>query len=501
MSDRRVDVHLTVDPFEQDSSSAAERMETPFELVILGDFSARASRGEVRADLDSVRRIRVDRDDLDAVMARVAPRVRIRFDASTPAMEVRLRELDDFHPDALRARSPLFEGLRHLRRRATDPAQLRAVAAELGLPDAAEASGAAAPPEHEANVLDRILARAQPERGEEAALADLSRAGMDQLIRRLVRPHLEPRGDPRQAEVLASIDAAVAAGMRLVLHHPAFQEVEALWRALQLLVRRVDTGPLLHVDIVDVTRSELEADLARDDPAQGRLQRLIHSGGAAGETPPALIVAAWQFGTGDDDLALLQHLARLGAGVGAPCLTAGRPEVVGAPDTAALPEPESWDDPGAGWGDLRRLPESRYLGVAMPRFLLRQPYGEGADECDGFDFEELTDPPRHEDFLWGNPAFACAALLASNFAAAGWEMRPAAMRDLDDLPVALVRADGEVSAQPVAEVLLTESTADRMLETGVMALASIRDRDVARVVRFQSIAAPLAPLAGRWASR
>jgi type VI secretion system protein ImpC len=67
--------------------------------------------------------------------------------------------------------------------------------------------------------------------------------------------------------------------------------------------------------------------------------------------------------------------------------------------------------------------------------------------------------------------------------------------------MALVREDGEVSAQPVAEVLLTESTADRMLETGVMPLASIRDRDVARVVRFQSIAAPLAPLAGRWASR
>ncbi|HEX6070244.1 MAG TPA: type VI secretion system contractile sheath small subunit, partial [Longimicrobiaceae bacterium] len=252
MSDRRADVHLTVDPFEKDSPSAAERMEIPFELVILGDFSARASRGEVRAELDSLRRIRVDRDDLDAVMARVAPRVRIRFDASTPAMEVRLRELDDFHPDALRARSPLFEGLRQLRRRATDPGQLRAVAAELGLPDVADAP-AAPPPEHEANVLDRILARAQPERGEEAALADLSRAGMDQLIRRLVAPHLEPRGDPRQAEVLASIDAAVAAGMRLVLHHPAFQEVEALWRALQLLVRRVDTGPLLHVDIVDVT--------------------------------------------------------------------------------------------------------------------------------------------------------------------------------------------------------------------------------------------------------
>jgi type VI secretion system protein ImpC len=500
MSDRRAEVHLTVDPFESDSPTAAERPEIPFDLVILGDFSARASRGEVRADLGAVRRIRVDRDDIDAVMARLAPRVRVRFDASTPAMEVQLREIDDFHPDALRARSPLFEGLRHLRRRATDPAQLRAVAAELGLSGASSEEAPPPQPDQEGNMLDRILARTQPDR-EPVALPDLTRPAMNQMIRRLVAPYLEPRADPRQVEVLASIDAAVAAGMRLVLHHPAFQEVEALWRALHLLVRRVDTGPLLHVDIVDLTRAELEAALAADEPARGGLRRLLLGDNGAENTPPALIVAAWHFGASEDDLALLRHLARLGEAVGAPCLTAGRSELVGAPDVHALTEWELWDDPADGWSELRRLPEARYLGVAMPRFLLRLPYGEGADECDGFDFEELALPPRHEEFLWANPAFAGAALLASGFAAAGWEMRPGAMRDLEGLPLALVRSDDGVSTQPVAEVLLTESAADRLLENGVMPLATIRDRDVARLVRFQSISAPLAPLAGRWTSR
>jgi type VI secretion system protein ImpC len=64
--------------------------------------------------------------------------------------------------------------------------------------------------------------------------------------------------------------------------------------------------------------------------------------------------------------------------------------------------------------------------------------------------------------------------------------------------VHIYEAEGEKHAQPCAEVLLTERDIEWILDQGYMALDSKRDRDVVRLVRFQSIAKPPARLSGRW---
>jgi len=88
--------------------------------------------------------------------------------------------------------------------------------------------------------------------------------------------------------------------------------------------------------------------------------------------------------------------------------------------------------------------------------------------------------------------------LAEAFANDGWEMRPGAYAEIDRLPVHVFEADGEKQVKPCAEVLLTERDIDWILDQGYMALASIRGRDAVKLVRFQSIAKPLARLSGRW---
>jgi hypothetical protein len=45
---------------------------------------------------------------------------------------------------------------------------------------------------------------------------------------------------------------------------------------------------------------------------------------------------------------------------------------------------------------------------------------------------------------------------------------------------------------------MTVNTADRIMESGFMPLASLKGKDEVRVVRFQSIAKPVRALAGRW---
>jgi type VI secretion system protein ImpC len=150
--------------------------------------------------------------------------------------------------------------------------------------------------------------------------------------------------------------------------------------------------------------------------------------------------------------------------------------------------------------ELRRSPEAAYVGLALPRFLLRLPYGREGERLEAFEFEELPDGGSHDAYLWGNPAFGCAYLLGRAFSEHGWGFRPGAVQEIDDLPIYVFKDDGERRVKPCAEVLLTLRGAELILDRGLMPLLSFRDRDVVRLARFQSIRDPLTPLAGRWSS-
>jgi type VI secretion system protein ImpC len=73
------------------------------------------------------------------------------------------------------------------------------------------------------------------------------------------------------------------------------------------------------------------------------------------------------------------------------------------------------------------------------------------------------------------------------------------VRDIEGLPVHVYQEDGEPKLKPCAEVLLTERAAEVILDKGPMPLVSFAGSDRVRLLRFQSIASPPAPLAGRWA--
>jgi type VI secretion system protein ImpC len=148
--------------------------------------------------------------------------------------------------------------------------------------------------------------------------------------------------------------------------------------------------------------------------------------------------------------------------------------------------------------ELRQSAYARWIGLAMPRFLLRMPYGKNGAETERFDFEELSKDPAHERYLWGHPAVACAYLLGEAFTRFGWRMRPGSVLEIDGLPTHVYYRDGEAELKPCAEMLMTEDVAELLLDRGIMPLASIKGSDRVRLVRFQSVADPPAGLAGRW---
>jgi type VI secretion system protein ImpC len=211
------------------------------------------------------------------------------------------------------------------------------------------------------------------------------------------------------------------------------------------------------------------------------------------------VVGAYTFGTDDQDVALLARVGAAARSAGAPFVAGAAPGLVGAERLQGMPEVSEWREVGSTfWETLRRRPEAASVGLVAPRLLLRLPYGKDTDECETLAFEEMAGVPEHESYLWGNPALAVALVLARAFEADGWGMRPERYFDVDGLPFHVARVGGESVATPVAEALLTERAAGRMLERGIIPLLSFKESDRARLARLQSIANPAAPLAGPW---
>jgi type VI secretion system protein ImpC len=495
----RADVGLTPGPA---AARARPEPETPFCIALLGDFSGRGAGpgGPAVPRVGDRRALAVDRDNLDEVLAQVGPTVRLPAGVAGDA-EVTLRfgELDDFHPDRLFGRLEVFRALRELRAELANPATFAAAAArmrgwapaEAGPPPPKQPAPAPkAPPADPAGLLEQILG------GTPGRPAERPGGEWDDFLRRVLEPHLLPRTDyARQAELLALADEAAGRQMRALLHHPDFQAAEAAWRAAAFLTRRLDTGPHLRLSLLDVSQAELAADLASaDDPAATGLCRLL-ADRAEGDVPWAVVAGLYAFGP--DDAGLLARLAVVARRAGAPFLAEASPRLVGCESLARTPDPDDWR-PGEApaWGALRRLPEAAYLGLALPRFLLRLPYGKETSPVEAFDFEELPGGTPHEGYLWGNPATLCAGLLGEAFGRDGWGLRPGGPQEVDGLPVHVYRAEGESRATPCAEAVLVERAAEAIRDRGLMPLRSVRGRDAVRLAGFVSLADPPAPLAG-----
>jgi type VI secretion system protein ImpC len=463
--------------------------DTPFRIAICGDFGGRATR----PGASSVGRgaWRIDRDDFENVLGRIAPSVHLTLSGGS-AVDVAIGDIDDFHPDSLFDRLELFARVRALRKRLASPSTAADAIAELtgktpapppARPVATTSGGAMM---SSANLLDQIVDDSGPapiptyEPGNELA----------EFIQRAMAPHLVAELDAGQRDVLARFDAGVAGMMRAILHHPDFQAVEALWRAIWFLVRRVETDGTLQLHLIDVTREELAADLlAEDDPRRTRIYQRLNAIARAEDGGWALVACAYAFGERAADLVVASRFAGLGHALGAPCLAEAHPRLATGGEDADL---------DAAWEALRRTPQAGSLGLALPRFLLRLPYGAATDAIERFPFEELENLDAHESYLWGSPSIGCASLIANDFTDGGWEMSIGAHRELDDLPLHVVKRDGEAVAKPCAEILMSESDAVALLERGIIPLVSYRDRDVVRVLRLQSVAEPLRQLAGRW---
>jgi type VI secretion system protein ImpC len=359
-------------------------------------------------------------------------------------------------------------------------------------------------------LFDQVLEQAPQQLTETAGVSGLQprpgRSQWDLLIADLVEPYLLPKADPQQAEYVASVDAAVGELMRQILHHPQFQALEASWRALNLLVSRLETAANLKLFVWDVSKAEIEADVTgSDDPTHSGVYRLLveQSVHVPEGKPWSLIVGDYGFGPTRADAELLGRLAKIAQAAGAPLLAGAHAALAGCESFFRTPDPSDWQivpekQAAQAWAAVRALAEASWVGLAVPRFLLRLPYGRQTNPIEKFEFDELPGEPDHEGYLWGNPAFACACLLGQSFTQRGWSFRPGMVNEIDDLPVHVYKSQWESAMKPCAEALLTDRAAEAIAARGLIPLRSVQNQGAVRVEAFWSIAGPASRLRGRW---
>jgi len=353
-------------------------------------------------------------------------------------------------------------------------------------------------------LLDEILEAGSPEPADKGR--SRPKTDWDRFLGDIVRPHLVPDIGDQQDAMVAALDKTISESMRNILHHSAFQATESAWRALRFCLRRLETDERLAVYLLDVTHSELASDLtAHEDIRDTAVYKKLSTAALqhCGEAPWALLAGLYSFSALKKDAVTLARLGAMGQMLGAPFVGEGDTGLVNCPSLGASPDPSDWKmeiDPDGekAWQVIRTLPEAGWVGLTTPRFILRLPYGENTDPVDAFDFEEMTDPVSHEDYLWACPVFAVVQILGRTFTQHGWKWSRGLSNEIDDLPIPLVEEGGQKTIKSSAEAFLSERALEIFVANGLMPLVAFKDGGRVRLARFQSIADPPTRLNGPW---
>ncbi|MCI0694168.1 type VI secretion system contractile sheath large subunit [candidate division KSB1 bacterium] len=284
--------------------------------------------------------------------------------------------------------------------------------------------------------------------------------------------------------LIAELDEIFSAPVNAILHHPEFQNLEAAWRGLRFLLDRIDFRKNIRLSVLPVRKDNLNEALYHQllMPAyHGSIQELI-------EAPISAVIADFEFASTTDELQRLDDLAETMASLQVPLLAGVGPAFFGKPRASELATlPVLWQHlqrpEYVGWNALRDKVVSNYLTLALPRFLLRFPYG-GNNPVKDFKFIESAD--HH---LWGNAALALAATMAWSFAATGWPTHLSGLHDggkIENLPLWNYSATG-VSARIPLEVKLPESKEVELSEAG-FAVLSCRPNHDSVYVAFAPVA-------------
>ena len=304
--------------------------------------------------------------------------------------------------------------------------------------------------------------------------------------------------------LIAEIDKKLTDQVNAIIHHPEFQQLEGSWRGLHRLVMNSELSTELKIKVMDVQKDELTKMFKKNPGAkwdQTPLFKKIYEGeyGMLRGEPYGCLVGDYHFSHEPRDVEILKGMSKIAAAAHCPFITGADPklmnmeswtEINNPPDIARLfTGPEH-----AAWRTLRESEDARYIGLAMPRYLAREPWSHDKNPVDAFAFDEEVEGPDHEKYCWSNAAYAMAQNINRSFALHGWCSRIRGVESggrVDGLPTHTFRAqDGEVDMKCPTEVSLTQRREKELADAGFMPLTHAKNTDWAAFIGAQSLHLP-----------
>jgi type VI secretion system protein ImpC len=301
---------------------------------------------------------------------------------------------------------------------------------------------------------------------------------------------------------IAQIDHLVSLQLNEVMHNAAFQKLEGTWRGIKYLMDQSETGTMLKIKVLNVSKKELLKDLQRaPEFDQSALFKKVYEEeyGVFGGAPFGALVGDYEFGKHPEDIELLEKISNVAAAAHAPFCSAASPDLFNLPSYTSLDAPRDlakiFDTTEyAKWKSFRLTEDSRYVALCLPRTLGRLPYGKDTKPVEAFNYEEHVDGSDHSKYLWMNAAFALASRMTNSFSQYGMCV---AMRGVeggglvDGLPVHNFYTDeGDVAMKCPTEVPITDRREKELADLGFVPLVHCKGTDYAAFFSVQTAQKP-----------
>jgi type VI secretion system protein ImpC len=304
--------------------------------------------------------------------------------------------------------------------------------------------------------------------------------------------------------IIAEIDRKLTEQINLVLHHEDFQKLEGTWRGLHYLVNNTETDEMLKIRVMNISKKELGKNLKKFKGIawdQGPLFKKVYEEeyGQFGGEPYGCLIGDYHFDQSPPDVDLLTSMSKIAASAHAPFIAGAAPSVMQMESWQELANPRDltkiFQTPEyASWRSLRESEDSRYIGLAMPRFLSRLPYGAKTDPVEEFDFEEDTEGAQHNKYTWSNSAYAMAVNINRAFKLYGWTTRIRGVESggaVESLPThTFPTDDGGVDMKCPTEIAISDRREAELAKNGFMPLLHRKNSDFAAFIGAQSLQKP-----------
>ena len=304
--------------------------------------------------------------------------------------------------------------------------------------------------------------------------------------------------------LIAGIDKKLTDQVNAVLHHRDFQALEGAWRGLHYLVNNTETDEMLKIKVMNISKKDLHKTVKKFKGTawdQSPIFKKVYESeyGTFGGEPFGCLVGDYYFDHSPPDVELLGEMAQVSAAAHTPFIAGASPAIMQMESWQELANPRDltkiFQTPEyAPWKSLREAEDSRYIGLAMPRFLARYPYGAKTDPVEEFDFEEDTEGADHNKYCWSNSAYAMATNITRAFKYFGWCSRIRGVESggaVEGLPVhTFPTDDGGVDMKCPTEIAITDRREAELAKNGFMPLLHKKNTDFAAFIGAQSLQKP-----------